>query len=273
MGAPGPDPELPCYDLLGVRVSAIDMDMAVAAIESWIVSAATTRRGRYICVTGVHGLMESRRSPRLRDIHNRADMVTPDGMPLVWLGRHAGRRHMDRVYGPDLVLELCRRSPARGHRHYFYGGAPGVADLLAERLGRRFPGLAVVGTGAPPFRPLDRAERRAVALAIDASGADIVWIGLSTPKQELLMAELAPLLDRAILIGVGAAFDFHAGLKVQAPRWLRRSGLEWAFRLAMEPRRLWRRYLVNNSMFVALLVREAMRAPGMRGGPGSVRPG
>jgi N-acetylglucosaminyldiphosphoundecaprenol N-acetyl-beta-D-mannosaminyltransferase len=134
-----------------------------------------------------------------------------------------------------------------------------VADLLARRLGDRFPGLAIVGTHCPPFRPLTPEERQAAAAAIEASGADIVWVGLGSPKQEHWMADMAPLLPGRLLIGVGAAFDFHAGLKRQAPRWIQRSGMEWAFRLATEPRRLWRRYTVNNTRFVTMLLGEQLR--------------
>jgi N-acetylglucosaminyldiphosphoundecaprenol N-acetyl-beta-D-mannosaminyltransferase len=249
------------FDLFGVRVSAMSMRQAVAAIDAWIAGdrAAPTVGARYICICGVHGVVECQRDPELRAIHNQAAMVTPDGMPLVWLGKAAGHRHMTRVYGPDLVLELCALSERRGYRHFFYGGGAGVAELLARKLSERFPGLAVAGTGTPPFRGLTPAERAATIELINGSGADIVWVGLSTPKQERWMADLAPELQASVLIGVGAAFDFNSGLKRQAPRWMQQNGFEWLFRLATEPRRLWRRYLFNNTAFLYLLARGCFR--------------
>jgi N-acetylglucosaminyldiphosphoundecaprenol N-acetyl-beta-D-mannosaminyltransferase len=233
-------------DVLGVRVSAIDMPGALAALAGWVEGGER----HYVCVSGVHGVMESLRDPALRRIHNAAGLVTPDGMPLVWLGRAAGMAHVRRVYGPDLMLAVCAESAARGWRHYFYGGADGVPELLAERLRARFPGLAVVGTHSPPFRALTPSEEAAEAERINAADPHFVWVGLSTPKQERWMAARRAALRAPALLGVGAAFDFHAGLKRQAPRWMQRAGLEWAFRLASEPRRLGRRYLVNNPLFV-----------------------
>lgn len=251
-----PEPEH--FRVLGVPISAIDMTQAVARIDS-LIRNPRTDSAAYICVRDVNGVVESQRDRHLLAIHEHAAMVTPDGMPMVWLGRRAGFDHVDRVYGPDLMLDICDVSADRGYRHYFYGGAEGVAELLAERLEARFRGLDVVGRYCPPFRPLSDDEREADAAHIRASGAHIVWVGLSTPKQERWMAEMAPLLPGTVLIGVGAAFDFHAGLKPQAPRWLQRSGMEWAFRLATEPRRLWRRYLFNNTRFVTLLAGETLR--------------
>lgn len=240
-----------CYhyatvNVLGTNVNAIDIPMALARIDG----AIRARDRMYVCVTGVHGVMESLRDPDLQAIHNRAGLVTPDGMPLVWLGRLAGYRHMTRVYGPDLMLAACERSLDAGYRHFFYGGGEGVADLLAERLQARFPGLQVAGTYCPPFRPLTPAEDQALLERIEDVKADIVWVGLSTPKQERFMAAHVGHLSAPVMIGVGAAFDFHAGLKRQAPRWMQRSGLEWLFRLVTEPRRLWKRYLVNHPLFV-----------------------
>jgi len=194
--------------------------------------------------------MQSQVDPSLRDIHNQAGLVTPDGMPLVWLSRLRGHHHVQRVYGPDLMLACCEASIRNGYRHFFYGGGPGVAERLAKRLGQRFDGLQVVGTWTPPFRDLTTAEEEALIDRIASSKPDIVWVGLSTPKQERWMARYIGRLPAAVLIGVGAAFDMHAGITRQAPRWMQRSGLEWLFRLATEPRRLWRRYLTNNPRFV-----------------------
>lgn len=236
----------PRCDVLGVHVSAVNMPIAVQTIESWI----DRREHQYVCITGVHGVMESQRDPWLKQIHNASGMATPDGMPMVWMNRLRGNSHVSRVYGPDLMLEICRRSEKTGWKHYFYGGAPGVSEKLAERLRGQFPELKVVGLHCPPFRALTPEEDREVISAINASGADIVWVGLSTPKQEYWMSGHLGRIAAPVMIGVGAAFDFHAGLKSQAPRWMQKTGLEWFYRLCTEPRRLWKRYLVNNPLFV-----------------------
>jgi N-acetylglucosaminyldiphosphoundecaprenol N-acetyl-beta-D-mannosaminyltransferase len=236
IGARAPWPDR--VNVLGVGVSALSIALAVDRFDAWIAAGAR----EYVCVADVHAVMQSRWDASFRAIHNGAGMVTPDGMPLVWLCRRARGDAVSRVYGPDLLLAVCARSAARGTRHFFYGGAPGIAATLADKLRRRFPGLAVVGTHAPPFRDLRAEEVAETAALINAARPDIVWVGLSTPKQERWMAGFRPLLAAPILVGIGAAFDFHAGAKQQAPRWLQRSGFEWLFRLAMEPRRLWPRY-------------------------------
>ena len=193
--SPAPPPVEPIlrFDVLGVRVSAVSMTQAVAAITRWI---AAHRRGeptaaRYVCVSDVHAVLECRHDPALRDVHNAAAMVTPDGMPLVWLGRLFGYRHVTRVYGPDLLIELCGGSKAHGLKHFFYGGGEGVAERLARRLGDRFPGLIVAGTYTPPYRPLSPDERATIIATIEAARPDIVWVGLGAPKQERWMAEFA----------------------------------------------------------------------------------
>jgi N-acetylglucosaminyldiphosphoundecaprenol N-acetyl-beta-D-mannosaminyltransferase len=201
----------------------------------------------------VHGVMECQRDAELRRIHNSAGLVVPDGMPLVWLSWLAGNHHVGRVYGPDLMLACCDASRGR-RRHFLYGGAKGVPERLADRLRDRFPGLLIVGAYSPPFHPLSHAEALAVTRQINDAKPDIVWVGLSTPKQERWMAAQRGVLNAPVLVGVGAAFDFHAGLKAQAPRWMRRSGLEWLFRLLTEPRRLWRRYLINNPLFLCRIL-------------------
>lgn len=240
-------------NVLGVGVSAITMADALALIDRWIATGVT----RYVCVTGVHGVMESQSDPGLRDIHNSAGLVTPDGMPLVWLSRLRGHRHVERVYGPDLMLACCRTSVSKNYRHFFYGGGPGVPERLAARLGERFPGLNIAGTWSPPFRELTPTEEQETIDRIASTRPDIVWVGMSTPKQERWMARFVGRLPVPVLIGVGAAFDMHAGLKKQAPRWMQRSGLEWLFRLATEPRRLWRRYLINNPWFLWRLMLQS----------------
>ncbi|MGH7558403.1 MAG: WecB/TagA/CpsF family glycosyltransferase [Gemmatimonadota bacterium] len=247
----------PRVPILGVHVSAIDIPTALATIEEWI---AVGHRD-YVCVSGVHGVMESSRDPALLDIHNAAGLVTPDGMPLVWICHWRGHPEVQRVYGPDLMLRLCERSEGQGYRHFLYGGAEGVADLLAERLKERFPGLEIVGTFCPPFRPLTPDEDAEVVERIRTSRPHVVWVGLSTPKQERWMHAHVDLLEGPVLIGVGAAFDFHAGLKRQAPGWMQRTGLEWLFRLLSEPRRLGRRYLVNNPLFIWSVLREQFASP------------
>ncbi len=234
-------------NVLGTRVGSLDIPRTVSMIEDW---AGQDRFGRYVCVTGVHGVMESLRSESIRGIHNRADAVVPDGMPLVWLGRLHGRRNMARVYGPDLMLAVLARAAERGLTSFFYGGAPGVADALKQRLEERFPGLRVVGTWCPPFRQLTGEEEKQAIEAINRAAPDLLWIGLSTPKQEMLMAAWSGKVRAKVMLGVGAAFNFHAGRIRQAPRWIQRIGMEWLFRLSMEPRRLAGRYLRNNPAFL-----------------------
>lgn len=239
-------------NILGVNVCALTIARALETIDTWI---ATGQR-HYVCVSGVHGIMESQRDIHLRHIHNGAGMVTSDGMPLVWLLRLHGHRFAERVYGPDLMLALCEHSCINNYRHYLYGGAEGVPEQLAARLTQRFPGLQIVGSYSPPFRPLSAEEDEQIVAQINDTRPDIVWVGLSTPKQERWMSAHVGRVQAAALIGVGAAFDFHAGLKPQAPRWMQRSGLEWLFRLASEPSRLWRRYLINNPLFVLLVLQQ-----------------
>lgn len=246
----------PHVDVLGVPVSAITMSHAVETIRRWIAD----RTPHYVCVTGVHGVMESVRDESLRAIHEGAGLVTPDGMPLVWLAHHAGFPRVERVYGPDLMLAVCEASTRHGWRHFFYGGGSGVADQLTSRLRSRFAALDVVGVYSPPFRPMTPEEDDELVHRINATRPDIVWVGLSTPKQERWMAAHVGRLSAPVLVGVGAAFDFHAGLKRQAPRWMQRSGLEWSFRLITEPRRLGPRYLVNNPLFIWRITLQLLRA-------------
>jgi N-acetylglucosaminyldiphosphoundecaprenol N-acetyl-beta-D-mannosaminyltransferase len=241
-------------NILGVGISAINMDIALETIEDWI----ARREPHYVCVTGVHGVIESQRDDELRRIHNASGLTTPDGMPLVWLSRLKGFRYVSRVYGPDLMLALCKRSVTHGYRHFFYGGAEGIPEQLAANLRRRSPGLQVVGVCSPPFRLLTAEEDEQVMQMINRAAPDIVWVSLSTPKQERWMADHIGRVEAPVLIGVGAAFDFLTGWKRQAPRWMQRSGLEWLFRLLTEPRRLWRRYLVNNPLFVLLVLAQAL---------------
>jgi N-acetylglucosaminyldiphosphoundecaprenol N-acetyl-beta-D-mannosaminyltransferase len=237
-------------NVLGVGVSAINMTTALEAI-----SGAIARREKgYICVTGVHGVSEAQTDAEFRQILNRAFLCTPDGMPLVWVGRRSGQAAMDRVYGPDLMLAVMEQSEKAGWRHFFYGGANGAAGALRDRLRARFSKIDVTDVYEPPFRPLNPEERAELQSRVAAARPDIMWIGLSTPKQEKFMAEYLPQLDATLMIGVGAAFDIHSGKVRQAPYWMQRSGLEWLFRLACEPRRLAKRYLKNNPLFVLRLL-------------------
>jgi N-acetylglucosaminyldiphosphoundecaprenol N-acetyl-beta-D-mannosaminyltransferase len=230
------------------------MPAALSEIDRWI----TDGEQHYVCVTGVHGVMECQRDPELRRIHNESGLTTPDGMPMVWAGRYAGAR-ISRVYGPDLMLALCGLAEERGWSHYFYGGREGIPERLTDRLRDRFARLRVVGTHSPPFRTLTDEEDAALVDSINHAAPDIVWVGLSTPKQERWMASHAGRLRAPVLVGVGAAFDIHAGTLLQAPRWMQRSGLEWAYRVFREPRRLWKRYLVNNPRFVVRILRNRPR--------------
>lgn len=245
----------PRANVLGVGVDAIDLPTAVTGL----IRAAKEGRKGYVCVTGVHGVMESQRDERLREIHNESLLTTPDGMPMVWVGRAQGHRSMDRVYGPSLMLEVCRASVDEGLTHFLYGGAPGVADELARSLAEKAPGIRIAGTYTPPFRPLDEAEERELKDRVEAVRPDFFWVGLSTPKQERFMAEYHGRLPATVFLGVGAAFDFHTGRVPQAPRFVQRSGLEWLFRMLQEPRRLGRRYLRNNPAFLWRLLQQTLR--------------
>jgi N-acetylglucosaminyldiphosphoundecaprenol N-acetyl-beta-D-mannosaminyltransferase len=232
-------------NVLGVGVSVLNLQTAVAVIAD----AVRARRKGYICVTGVHGVIEAQNDPAFRKILNEAFLCTPDGMPMVWMGKIRGHSEMGRVYGPDLMLDVCAWSEKNPCRHFFFGGAEDVANSLAEKLKARFPKMEIAGCYAPPFRPFNAEEEKQFVETIRVLKPDILWVGLSTPKQEKFMAEFLPKLDVTLMIGVGAAFDFHSGRMKQAPRWMQRSGLEWFYRLCQEPRRLAKRYFRNNPIF------------------------
>jgi len=237
---------LPRTNVLGVGISAIDMEAAIRITDSII------RGGRkgYVCVTGVHGVIEAQSDKAFRRILNRSLMTTPDGMPMVWIGRIRGQSKMRRVYGPEYMLEMCRFSVMRGYRHFLYGGGQGVVVRLAAELTRRCPGLQIVGTYTPPFRPLNSSEETELVALVAETKPDVIWVGLSTPKQERFMAGYLNKLDVGLMVGVGAAFDIHSGGIKDASPWVKKAGLQWLHRLAQEPRRLWRRYLVNNPKFI-----------------------
>jgi len=243
-------------NVLGIRVNAVNAVDAADVCEELIAIGA---RGQ-VCVTGVHGVMEAQADPKFRSILNSSFLTVPDGMPLVWVGRLQGHRSIGRVYGPDLMIELFRRSASRGYRHFLYGGQEGVADKLAECLRQRFPRAEIVGTYTPPFRPLNEEEEIKLQMQVAKCKPDIIWVGLSTPKQEKFMAQYLNRLDTKLMLGVGAAFDIHTGRIHDAPRWMKNSGLQWLHRLVQEPRRLSKRYLINNPKFV---VRVALQLTGI----------
>lgn len=237
----------------------IDYEQAAARIEAMVASG---ERG-YVCHAAVNTLMNARRDADVRAALDGAALVLPDGMPIVWALRSLGEEIADRVYGPDLMLLECERLLAPGARHFLYGGRDREATVaLAAALRERFPGIAIAGSWTPPFRELTEAEETEVAELVDGSGADVVWVGTGSPRQEHWMARMRPRLRAPVLVGVGAAFDFHAGLVRQAPRWMQRRGLEWLHRLSRDPRRLGRRYLRDNPAFLALWAREWWRERG-----------
>jgi N-acetylglucosaminyldiphosphoundecaprenol N-acetyl-beta-D-mannosaminyltransferase len=242
---------VPRYNVLGVGVSALTL----AHARDLVLGAHGQLRRGYICLGTAHGLTEARHDAGLRRIYQESWLTTPDGMPLVWLGPPG----VERVYGPDLMLAVCDAGRAVGLRHYFFGGVPGVAEELRARLEARFPGLDVVGTCTPPFRALDYTETAALQAEVARTRPDVIWVGLSTPKQERFMAQHWRELDAGVLIGVGAAFDFHSGRVRQAPRWIQRSGLEWLFRFCAEPRRLASRYLKTTPLFALHVLAQRTR--------------
>jgi N-acetylglucosaminyldiphosphoundecaprenol N-acetyl-beta-D-mannosaminyltransferase len=242
-------PAIKRMNVLGVGVSIEDIEKAT----NTILEIAEHNERAYVAFLGVHGIMEAYRDAALKHILNRALLCNPDGMPLTWIGRLQGFRDMRRVYGPDLMLGLCERSHNRPWRHFLFGGRPGVAVKLQQNLQARFPGIQIAGTYTPPFRPLDEEDWRDLTAQVEQARPHFFWVGISTPKQEKFMAEaLRRKLPCNVLLGVGAAFDFHSGCARQAPRWMMQAGLEWFFRLTQEPRRLWRRYLILNPWFVWL---------------------
>lgn len=243
------------FEVLGVRVNAVQIPAVVSRMQDWIAMADSCR---FIAVTDMHSLMQAQHSTSFKNILLHADLVVPDGFPLVWLGRRKGLALKRRVYGPELLERFCEATAEKGYRHFFYGGAPGVADDLAASFAARYPGFQIAGTYCPPFRELTREEDDEAMSLINATHPDVIWVGLGAPKQERWMFEHRNRLGASVLVGVGAAFDFHTGRVAQAPPWMREHGLEWLFRLSCEPSRLWRRYLIYGTQFVALVVLEAL---------------
>lgn len=248
-------------DILGVPVATVDRDGAIERITAWVSERST----RYVCACDVHSVMQAQQNSTHMEALQKADLVLADGMPLVWAARSFGERALGRVSGPDLMLDLCERAAREGWRVYLYGGAEGVAKSVAAKLCARFPGLDVAGRQSPPFRPLCEEELAGSLAQIRAAQPHLVWVGLGCPKQEIWMLQNASQLFGCVTIGVGAAFDFHSGRIARAPRWMRDNGLEWLHRLASEPRRLWRRYLVMAPQFVVRAAVQSVRR-GRRGG-------
>jgi N-acetylglucosaminyldiphosphoundecaprenol N-acetyl-beta-D-mannosaminyltransferase len=244
----------PAHDtILGIPIAVIDYARSLSWIEEMV---AAGQRG-YVCVSNVHAVMAATEDPELHSALLHSSFNVPDGMPLVWALQLFGHRMHDRVYGPELMAQACERAAVTGQRMYLYGGRnQGALVQLTLNLRRRHPGLKIVGGYSPPHRPLTATERADVITEINASGADVVWVGIGVPKQEKWMAQMRPELQAPVLVGVGAAFDFHAGLVPQAPAFLQDVGLEWAYRLVQEPRRLWRRYLRYNPRFVIAVGRQ-----------------
>jgi N-acetylglucosaminyldiphosphoundecaprenol N-acetyl-beta-D-mannosaminyltransferase len=239
--------------VLGIPLALSDYEQVI----DWMTATIAAAGRAIVTAAAVNLVMSAREQPETMAAVLATTLAVPDGQPLVWALRALGHPQATRIYGPDLMANFCARAAAEQIPIYLYGGrTPAALELLQARLAERFPGLPIAGGYSPPFRELTPAEEQAVIAAIDSSGASVVWVGTGQPKQELWMARMRPRLAAPLLVGVGAAFDFHAGLVSQAPPWMQRNGLEWSYRLAREPRRLWRRYARYNPLFVAAFTRQ-----------------
>ena len=245
------------FFILNVGISAIDINDACSLVEG----AISRRQKKYICVCPVSTIMECKRDERVLKSVNSADLATPDGMPVVWIGRMLGFKNIRRVYGPELMQNICDISAKKGYKLYFYGANQDTLNKLQGRLSNKYPGLIISGSFSPPFRQLIEEEDNKIVEEINRSNPDIIWVGLGSPKQDVWMYEHRERINAPVMIGVGAAFDFLAGTKPQAPRWVRDNGFEWLFRLITEPKRLWRRYLINYPLFVYYLLVELASKP------------
>lgn len=245
------------FYILKTKISAIDMHDACSLVEE----AISKGLKKYICVCPVSTIMECKKNEEVLVSVNSADLATPDGMAVVWMGRMRGYKNIRRVYGPELMQNICGISLKKGYRHYFYGSTRETLDKLQEKLGKKYPGLIIRGSFSPPFRPLTKDEDDKIVEEINRSNSDIVWVGLGSPKQDLWMYRHRDRINASVMIGVGAAFDFLAGIKPQAPRWIRNNGFEWLFRLVTEPKRLWRRYLIDYPRFVYYFLAESISRP------------
>ncbi len=239
--------------IIGSRVDAIEYSSLSALILEWTFK----QESRYVCFANVHMLMEAHDSPAFKAVVNSADMVAPDGMPLVWMMRLKGRKDQQRVYGPTLMLHVLESAAQIGVPVGFYGSSPEVLQMLIQKMQIEFPNLKIAYSFSPPFRDLSMGEDFKVIQDINASGTRVLFVGLGCPKQEQWMAAHRGKAN-AVMLGVGAAFDFHAGVKSQAPAWLQQLGLEWLFRLVTEPHRLWKRYIIHNPRFIALAILDIL---------------
>lgn len=240
--------------VFGVRVSVTNLSEAVAVVQQSI----RDRQRIYICVTDANAALTARRDEKLKDVYGNAALSLPDGMPIVWLSRLLGKSRIERVRGTDFMRAVTEISSQLGFRNFYCGGAPGTAVALSAKLISRYPGLEVAGVMCPPFRELTAQENLEIVERINSARPDVVWVGLGAPKQERWMASNFGRIEAPVMIGVGAAFDFLAGTKPEAPKWMQRLGLEWLFRLASEPRRLWRRYAVVVPTFLCLGAKQVL---------------
>ncbi len=241
-----------------VKVLAADIDVitwgqAVSRIASW----SKVHQSAYVCICNVHSVVSATQSAEFESIINQADMATPDGAPVAWVIRRKGEPSQERINGPDLMWKYCAHAESTGESIFLYGGMQSTLDILRDKLALHFPKLKIAGMYSPPFRPLTAEEDQSVINQINQSGAGTVWVSLGCPKQEKWMAEHKGKIN-AVMVGVGAAFDYHAGTIVRAPLWMQKNGLEWLHRLASEPRRLWKRYLVTNSLFIFYLLKNSI---------------
>ena len=243
------------FTVLGVHVAAVQIPDVISLIERWIASGT---RGKYIALANVHMIMEAVHSRDFAEVLANADLVAPDGMPLIWSAKQQGIRLHRRVYGPDLLIDFCRSTENRNYRHFFFGGEPGVAEKMVRNLQKKFA-LNCVGTLSPPFRKVDKDEDRDIVETINAAHPDILWVCLGCPKQERWMYEHRADINAAVMVGVGQAFDIYAGTVKQAPSFMRENGLEWLFRLGHEPKRLWRRYFIYNTKFIYYQLLQRLR--------------
>lgn len=249
------------FDLLGIRIGAVQIPDVIWRMQGWIEERSTSR---FVVVANTHVIVEARQDASFQEVLNAADLCVPDGMPLIWYGRFRGYSLARRVYGPELMSAFCRETVSKGFRHYFYGGAPGVTEELVERLKESCPGIQIVGFDSPPFRALTPEEDDEAVERINRASPDVVWVGLGCPKQERWMWNHRGLLSAPVMVGVGQAFDVLSGRKKLAPGFMREHGFEWLFRFLQEPRRLWRRYLVYSTKFVAAVFLEILRGNSLR---------
>lgn len=241
-------------NILSMKISVVDLNTTVSIVKNNVDNLNTS----YVCCVPAHSIMECHDHPELLPAFNNSYLNTPDGMAVVWILKLRGHKEVGRVYGPDLMNELCRISLQIGYKHFFYGNSASVLSDLNKKLEEKYPGIQIAGSIAPPFRELTDQEDEEICKQISASGAEILWVGLGSPKQELWMYHNQGKIDVPVMIGVGAAFDFLSGNKRQAPRWIQRSGLEWFYRFSQEPKRLWKRYLLGYPRFLILIIKELL---------------